>query len=59
VADIAYRLLPHMKHKYLCLHAVNHKSDLRYGLVFGEVRVEAEETIEHRACHATQCHFGK
>jgi hypothetical protein len=53
VADIADRVLPHMKQKYLCLHAVNHKSDLRYGLVFGEARAEAEETVQHRACHAT------
>ena len=52
-AGIANRALPHMKQKYLCLHAVNHKSDLRYGLVFGEVRAEAEGTVEHRACHAT------
>lgn len=53
VADIAHRVLPHMKQKYLCLHAVKHKSDLRYGLVFGAVRAEAEETVEHLAFHAT------
>jgi hypothetical protein len=53
VADIADRVLPNMKQKYLCLHAVKRKSDLHYGLVFGEVRAEAEETVEHRACHAT------
>jgi hypothetical protein len=47
------RLLPRMKQKCVCLHAVNRKSDLRYGLVFGDVRAEAEETVEHRACHAT------
>jgi len=54
-ADIANRGSSHMRSRsmYPCTQYNTHESDLRYGLVFGEVRAGAEETVEHRACHVT------
>ena len=52
-ADIGNRILPYMKQKYLS-HAYSilaHKSDRPYGLALGEIHAEAEETVDHRACH--------